>query len=188
MRPASRTSSREIFRSATVRSKLVLKLEGSGSLVGQIMNEMMAEAASIIMQEMQTRLIGGIGVPRRAFWQPRWWLGTGTASTFAPRLGDRSAPRTVRRAALVGKARSCSTSAATNCRRRTPAVTHVFVSHTRTWTTLSGFDQVLRLFPEPRQGAVLFGPEWNPVTCVAGSSRATSGTSPTTTRSCSTTR
>ena len=38
-----------------VLSKLVLKLEDPDRSLGQIMNEMMAETASIIMQEMQTR-------------------------------------------------------------------------------------------------------------------------------------
>lgn len=38
-----------------VLSKLVLKLEDSDKSLGQIMNEMMAETASVIMQEMQSR-------------------------------------------------------------------------------------------------------------------------------------
>jgi hypothetical protein len=38
-----------------VLSKLVLKLEDPERSLGQIMNEMMAETASIIMQEMQSR-------------------------------------------------------------------------------------------------------------------------------------
>jgi len=38
-----------------VLSKLVLKLEDADKSLGQIMNEMMAETASIIMQEMQSR-------------------------------------------------------------------------------------------------------------------------------------
>lgn len=38
-----------------VLSNLVLKLEDSERSLGQIMNEMMAETASIIMQEMQSR-------------------------------------------------------------------------------------------------------------------------------------
>ena len=38
-----------------VLSKLVLKLEDPDRSLGQIMNEMMTEAASIIMQEMQSR-------------------------------------------------------------------------------------------------------------------------------------
>jgi hypothetical protein len=38
-----------------VLSKLVLKLEDPDRTLGQIMNEMMAETASIIMQEMQSR-------------------------------------------------------------------------------------------------------------------------------------
>ena len=38
-----------------VLSKLVLKLEDPERSLGQIMNEMMAESASIIMQEMQNR-------------------------------------------------------------------------------------------------------------------------------------
>jgi hypothetical protein len=38
-----------------VLSKLVLKLEDPGKSLGQIMNEMMAETASVIMQEMQSR-------------------------------------------------------------------------------------------------------------------------------------
>lgn len=38
-----------------VLSKLVLKLEDPERSLGQIMNEMMAESASIIMQEMQSR-------------------------------------------------------------------------------------------------------------------------------------
>lgn len=38
-----------------VLSKLVLKLEDPDKSLGQIMNEMMAEAAGVIMQEMQSR-------------------------------------------------------------------------------------------------------------------------------------
>ena len=38
-----------------VLSKLVLKLEDADKSLGQIMNEMMAEAASVIMQEIQSR-------------------------------------------------------------------------------------------------------------------------------------
>lgn len=38
-----------------VLSKLVLKLEDPEKSLGQIMNEMMAETASVIMQEMQSR-------------------------------------------------------------------------------------------------------------------------------------
>lgn len=38
-----------------VLSKLVLKLEDPDKSLGQIMNEMMAETASVIMQEMQSR-------------------------------------------------------------------------------------------------------------------------------------
>lgn len=38
-----------------VLSKLVLKLEDSEKSLGQIMNEMMAETASILMQELQNR-------------------------------------------------------------------------------------------------------------------------------------
>jgi hypothetical protein len=38
-----------------VLSKLVLKLEDPAKTLGQIMNEMMAESASVIMQEMQSR-------------------------------------------------------------------------------------------------------------------------------------
>jgi flagellar motility protein MotE (MotC chaperone) len=38
-----------------VLSKLVLKLEDPERSLGQIMNEMMAESAAIIMQEMQSR-------------------------------------------------------------------------------------------------------------------------------------
>jgi hypothetical protein len=38
-----------------VLSKLVLKLEDFDKSLGQIINEMMAESASIIMQEMQSR-------------------------------------------------------------------------------------------------------------------------------------
>jgi len=38
-----------------VLSKLVLKLEDPDKALGQIMNEMMSEAAGVIMQEMQSR-------------------------------------------------------------------------------------------------------------------------------------
>ena len=38
-----------------VLSKLVLKLEDPERSLGQILNEMMAETASVIMQEMQSR-------------------------------------------------------------------------------------------------------------------------------------
>ena len=38
-----------------VLSKLVLKLEDAEKSLGQVMNEMMAETASVIMQEMQSR-------------------------------------------------------------------------------------------------------------------------------------
>ncbi len=38
-----------------VLSKLVLKLEDPEKSLGQIMNEMMAETASILMQELQSR-------------------------------------------------------------------------------------------------------------------------------------
>lgn len=38
-----------------VLSKLVAKLEDPERSLGQIMNEMMAETASVIMQEMQSR-------------------------------------------------------------------------------------------------------------------------------------
>lgn len=63
-------------------------------------------------------------------------------------------------------------------------VTHVFVSHTH-MDHFIGFDRVLRLFLNRDKELVLFGPEES-VTASRGSSRATSGTSPTTTRSCST--
>jgi hypothetical protein len=38
-----------------VLSKLVLKLEDPDKTLGQIVSEMMAESASVIMQEMQSR-------------------------------------------------------------------------------------------------------------------------------------
>lgn len=38
-----------------VLSKLVLKLEDPTKTLGQVMNEMVAESASVLMQEMQSR-------------------------------------------------------------------------------------------------------------------------------------
>ena len=38
-----------------ILSKLVLKLEDPDKTLGQIMNEMMAESAGLLMQEMQSR-------------------------------------------------------------------------------------------------------------------------------------